>query len=112
MLLNDPDALLADAREHLNRVAGRLRPDAPNVVCRAVLGRPLAATIVRLAGEEHVQMIAMATHGHKGLARLVLGSVATETLRHASTPVLLVRPASLARDQFSRDKRLIDGLAV
>lgn len=40
-------------------------------------------------------MIAMATHGRSGLARLVLGSVATGTLQRTSVPLLLVGPAAL-----------------
>ena len=39
-------------------------------------------------------MIAMATHGRGGLARLVMGSVATSVLQQASVPLLLVRPAA------------------
>jgi hypothetical protein len=39
----------------------------------------------------------MATHGRGGLARLVLGSVATGTLRRAAAPLLLVRPAAMRR---------------
>jgi hypothetical protein len=37
----------------------------------------------------------MATHGRSGLARLVLGSVATGVLQRAARPLLLVRPAAV-----------------
>jgi nucleotide-binding universal stress UspA family protein len=92
---SDPHACFSMREGKRTRVAGRLRADSLNVVCRAVEGRPAGATIARIAGEEHVQFIAMATHGREGLARLVLGSVGTEVLRHANTPVLLVHPACL-----------------
>ena len=39
----------------------------------------------------------MATHGRGGLARAVLGSVATGTLHRADRPLLLVRPAGRRR---------------
>jgi nucleotide-binding universal stress UspA family protein len=41
--------------------------------------------------ELHCDLIAMGTHGHRGLADLVLGSVA-EGVRHATAiPLLLLR---------------------
>jgi hypothetical protein len=37
----------------------------------------------------------MATHGHTGLARVVLGSVAAGALQRANRPTLLVRPEAV-----------------
>jgi hypothetical protein len=37
----------------------------------------------------------MATHGHGGISRLLLGSTATSTLRQTTVPLLLTRPAAL-----------------
>jgi nucleotide-binding universal stress UspA family protein len=39
-----------------------------------------------------VDVIVMATHGHKGFARLFLGSVAEQVVRETRPPVLTVRP--------------------
>ena len=47
----------------------------------------------------------MATHGRSGLARLVLGSVATATLQRAGLPILLTRPTALPRPA---DKRVTE----
>ena len=38
-----------------------------------------------------VDLIVMASHGHSGMARLLLGSVAEHVLRSADRPVLIVR---------------------
>jgi nucleotide-binding universal stress UspA family protein len=54
-----------------------------------------AAGILRVAGEQGCDLIVLGTHGRTGLARLLLGSVAEKTLRHAACPVLTVR--ALAR---------------
>ena len=62
-------------------------------VCAAI--GAAAGSIADTAREEGADLIAMATHGRTGLARLVLGSVATETLQRAMVPLLLLRPASL-----------------
>ena len=56
-------------------------------------GDPAAVT-VRAADEFGVDLIVMATHGHRGFVRVVLGSVAERVLRDAGCPVLTLRPAS------------------
>jgi nucleotide-binding universal stress UspA family protein len=55
--------------------------------------RDIIATAERLG----VNLIAMTTHGRTGLAHALLGSVAEEVVRSGGIPVLLVRPAQLAR---------------
>lgn len=52
---------------------------------------PVAPTIAREAEQLGADLILMGTHGRKGLARAVLGSVAEEVARHANVPVMLVR---------------------
>ncbi len=65
---------------------------ADGVVARTVVrvGRPWDE-IVRLAAEEHADMIVMGTQGRTGLDRLLLGSVAERVIRRAPCPVLTVR---------------------
>jgi nucleotide-binding universal stress UspA family protein len=43
-------------------------------------------------------LIVASTHGRTGLARLALGSVAMEIVRHAPCPVVLTRPPTLPRE--------------
>ncbi len=50
-----------------------------------------AAEIVRFADEGGFDLVAMGTHGHTGLANLVMGSVATKVLAGAKTPVLFFK---------------------
>lgn len=65
---------------------------ADGVVARAVVRvGPPWEEIVRLATEEHADMIVMGTQGRTGLDRLLLGSVAERVIRRASCPVLTVR---------------------
>jgi nucleotide-binding universal stress UspA family protein len=82
---------LAEARRYLGRIATRLRAGGASVRTRAVVGDP-AGVIASVAQGEGADLIAMATRGRGGLARAVLGSVATATLEQARVPVLLVRP--------------------
>ena len=53
-------------------------------------GEP-AEEILEEARESGAELIAMATHGRSGVARLVLGSVAEAVLRRSEVPVVLVR---------------------
>jgi len=53
-----------------------------------------APEILRHARELACDLIVMGTHGRGGVARALLGSVATEVLRHAPCPVLAVRSAA------------------
>ena len=66
---------------------------AEGLTARSVVrsGEP-ADEIVRLADEEHADMIVMGTQGRTGLERLMLGSVAERVIRRSRCPVLTVRP--------------------
>jgi hypothetical protein len=37
-------------------------------------------------------MIVISTHGRRGLTRMLMGSVAESVIRHATVPVLTVKP--------------------
>jgi nucleotide-binding universal stress UspA family protein len=50
-----------------------------------------AEAIVEAAKSRNCSLITMASHGRRGLGRLVLGSVTAEVLAHSSVPVLVVR---------------------
>lgn len=56
-----------------------------------IKGRDPARGIAAQARKSRVSMIIMGAHGRTGLKRLVLGSVAEKTLRHARCPVLIVK---------------------
>jgi nucleotide-binding universal stress UspA family protein len=77
----------------------QVRPAANSDVSidyQLVEGDP-ASAIVRIADEQHCDLIVMGTHGHRGLERLLMGSVAEQVVRRATCAVLTVkRPASAA----------------
>jgi nucleotide-binding universal stress UspA family protein len=106
----DQDADLAAARQYLEDLAVALRADGQTVTTLAVAAAPspvgqAVATIAAVAHDERVDAVVMATHGRGGLARLVMGSVATGVLQHATVPVLVVRPAAVqARDAQPAEK--------
>jgi nucleotide-binding universal stress UspA family protein len=79
--------------DRLQRELHQVRPPVASSVSidyQLVEGDP-ASGIERVALEQHCDLIVMGTHGHRGLERLFLGSVAEQVIRRASCPVLTVR---------------------
>jgi nucleotide-binding universal stress UspA family protein len=54
---------------------------------------PIHEAICQEAKALDVDLIVMASHGHSGIVRLFLGSVAERVLRSADRPILIVRSA-------------------
>jgi len=85
------EQLRIEAQEYLDRLAAQLRADGLRVQTAIVID--LAGSAILTYAEEHaVDLIALATHGRSGLARLLMGGVADKVIRGASVPVLLHRP--------------------
>lgn len=78
------------ARHYLDGVADRLRTDGFTVTTQVETGGA-ASTIIKVADQQQADLIAMATHGRSGLRQVIMGSVATDTVRRAGVPLLLVR---------------------
>jgi nucleotide-binding universal stress UspA family protein len=78
------------AIEYLQAVADRLSKANVSTEVEQAEGRA-ADMIIECSQRLSVDLIAMTTHGHTGLARLFLGSTAEEVVRRAACPVLLVR---------------------
>jgi nucleotide-binding universal stress UspA family protein len=88
---------VAEAEDHLARVAERLEAQDIAVTCVVRTGAP-PDVILRCASEAGAGLVAMTTHGRTGLDRLLMGSVAEQIVRAAPTPVLLWKaPADATR---------------
>ena len=55
--------------------------------------------IAELASAVDADLIVVGTHGRRGIARVLLGSVAAEVVRDATTSVYVVRPADFVRGE-------------
>jgi len=55
-----------------------------------VVGSEIASTIIDQVQRQGADLVVMGTHGHTGLARAIIGSVADRVVRHSDVPVLLV----------------------
>ena len=83
----------AEARSYLDPVVDRLRGQGHHVESHILIG-PSAIAILNYARDHAVDLIAMATHGRGGVARMLLGSVSDKIVRSIGTPVLLRRPSA------------------
>jgi nucleotide-binding universal stress UspA family protein len=77
-------------RAYLDSVTARLTADGFTVEAILASGDP-AKEITAAAEREHCDLIAMGTHGHRGVKDLIYGSVANEVRHQSLVPVLLVR---------------------
>jgi hypothetical protein len=68
------------------RIRAHLRLEAP------------AQEIAQIAADVEADLVVVGTHGKRGLARLLLGSVAEAVVRLAPCPVLVVRPKALPEE--------------
>ena len=70
-----------------------LQAEAAGVACKgAVMQSDLVAESIQAAAKKHkCDLIVMASHGRRGLKRLLLGSETQHVLTHGSVPVLVLR---------------------
>jgi len=66
---------------------------AKSVACKTVTAKSdvVSEAIIAAAKKHKADLIVMASHGRKGIKRLLLGSETQQVLTHAPTPVLVLR---------------------
>jgi nucleotide-binding universal stress UspA family protein len=90
------EAVVQEAKQcaaALGQVAKKMQAQGVKVTVECVEGSP-AREIIGFAKANHMDLIAMATHG-RGAVAWVLGSVAEKVVNHAPMPVLLFRVLEL-----------------
>jgi nucleotide-binding universal stress UspA family protein len=79
------------ARAYLEGQVARLAAAGVAAEGRVASGEP-APSIVAVARESGADLIVMATHGHREMRHVIMGSVTEDVVRTGPVPVLLVRP--------------------
>ena len=92
-----------DCKAYLEAIAAPLREQGRDVDTLVTFGNP-AEQILALAAA--ADLVVMGSHGHGGVKRFVLGSVADEVARHAPVPVMVVR-GGLGSPMVTRVTRII-----
>jgi nucleotide-binding universal stress UspA family protein len=81
---------MREDRDYIERLAARLTAEGLSAEALLATGDP-SAEIAAAAEREHCDLIAMSTHGHRFIADLIYGSVASAVRHMTSVPVLLLR---------------------
>ena len=81
---------MREDREYLERIATQLRSAGLQVSAHLALGDP-PTEILKIAANEHCELIAMTSHGHRLIGDLIFGSTIHEVRHRTSIPILLVR---------------------
>jgi nucleotide-binding universal stress UspA family protein len=84
-------ALEENARRQMDQLLRRRRLTRGGHRAVLIRGGSPARAISEQARTHRASMIVMGSHGRTGVQRLVLGSVAEQTLRYAVCPVLIVK---------------------
>jgi nucleotide-binding universal stress UspA family protein len=78
--------------EWFSQVKSKAAKQGIKVTSETIFDLPsVAESIINYASEQKADLIVIGTRGTSGLKRLVLGSVASAVVAHASCPVLVVR---------------------
>ena len=85
------------AEEYVEALASNLGETGIHVRASVRYGKPAEEIIEHISANE-VELVAMSTHGRRGLSRLVMGSVAEEVVRNTKVPVLLWRASGRAHE--------------
>jgi nucleotide-binding universal stress UspA family protein len=101
-----------NADEYLRGVAKSLRWNGIKVGTETTVGDP-AQEIVAKARRDHIDVIAMATHGRSAIGRGLLGSVTDKVTHSSAIPLLVFRTAEgILPEAISRLVVGLDGSAV
>lgn len=92
--VEEPDREVAETN-YVRALAEDFDPSISSANWEVLHGARPADAIVNFADRLPAELIAMATHGRTGLARVTLGSVAMDVVRQAHCPVLMLRPSDL-----------------
>lgn len=87
---------IAGARAYLSRRADEARLQGVAAKIEVLTGDKVAEAITDYARREGADLIAIATHGRGGVARVVRGSVADELVKSAQCSLLVLHPGEAA----------------
>lgn len=85
------ESLKAELSHELSQDASNLQSAGFHVSLLVHFG-DAAEEVIAATQQYGIDLVVMATHGRKGLERMLVGSIAENVLRHVEVPVLMLRP--------------------
>jgi len=101
---------IAQGEEYLARIARKLRRHELTVRTEIVVSENVPAAIGDFARLDKADLVAIATHGRGGLARMLRGSVADAVMHSGAASMLVLKPDKTAEQRETRteNQRLAD----
>lgn len=93
------DKDIALAQNYLVRLARKLSRNGTPVTTDMVVSRNVPEAIVDFAAREKADLVAIATHGRGGLARIIRGSVADSIMHSLKGSMLVFRPEKVPAEE-------------
>ena len=87
----------ANAAEYLEERADLMRRHGLRVTTSVAVSTQAGYGVLEEAQAVGADMVAMATHGRRGISRTILGSAADKIVRGLEVPILLYRPSELPK---------------
>jgi len=111
---------LGTYRNHVEERASRILTEAAKVAVASGVDYELIhledsqpyEAIIRAATQTECDLIAMASHGRRGVSALVLGSQTVKVLTHSTIPVLVYRSQGEQAKIVQRDQCVVEPTAV
>ena len=94
---------VAEAQAYLARKANQVRRQGIDTTTDVVVGEKVSDAITDYARRERADLIAIATHGRGGLARILRGSVADAVTKSAMSSILVFHPDAAAEKNRSTE---------
>lgn len=91
----DYEGFQSDAQAILEEELARVGNRGVEITGRMVQGNPASALV---EASREAELVAVGSRGHGGFTGLMLGSVSTQTVRHAHCPVLVIREPAAGQD--------------
>ncbi len=93
--------------ESLDRLKSELDSERVDAETALYEGTDPASEILQATKDPSIDLLVIGTRGHKGLARLVLGSTAEELIHRARCPILTIGPAVPSPKQPVNFQRIV-----
>jgi nucleotide-binding universal stress UspA family protein len=90
-----------EAHDYLDGIAERLRARGLQVKTRVMVADDPGTAILDEAGAPGIDLVALETHGRRGLRNLAMGSVARKVIHGTSKPVLVQSAARACSDTLA-----------
>jgi nucleotide-binding universal stress UspA family protein len=83
--------------EYLKAVAEQIFEKGIETEIEVLYPASFGDAIVNYAKNNKIDLICIATHGYRGISRVVFGSVADYVLKNSCIPILIVKPEELTK---------------